>query len=363
MSIRFIFFFTLYFSAFTATALAPVYIEGQVQLQEAPDKMELVQWDVLARETTHITEFQPTNNSFATSLELSPGLYQLKYNKEEVWLALHPGDSIQVIITEKNPVFVSGSSDTRELEKYEAYRKRSFDQLVKVVRDEMRDAVSSRDQQKIEFLALQEHENYQEHLHVLMDYVQKMPDTSLAIYYTALRWVGDEYIDFLQNLMQRFSLHYPQLELTHQMQQKVDQLAKVAIGAKAPEVLLNDTLYDFSKGTLTLVEFWASWCMPCRRANPHLKELYESYHPKGFNLLGISLDYKASAMEKAVVADGISWPVFTDEKVYNSPLAQAYNISAIPSNFLINSDGIIVAKNLHWQKLDGLLRKQLTSER
>ncbi len=107
------------------------------------------------------------------------------------------------------------------------------------------------------------------------------------------------------------------------------------------KIALNDV-----KGKYTLIDFWASWCGPCRKENPNVVEAYKKYHDKGFNVLGVSLDKDKSKWEAAIAKDGLEWNHISNLKHWNEPIAQSFGIRSIPQNFLIDKDNKIVAVNL-----------------
>ncbi len=137
------------------------------------------------------------------------------------------------------------------------------------------------------------------------------------------------------------------------------------IGAKAPEfkaptpdggeLALNNALGE----KLTLVDFWAAWCKPCRAENPNIVKVYEKYHNKGFNVLGVSLDRTAEAWKKAIEDDGLTWQHVSHVAYFNDPIAKLYNIDAIPAAFLLDENGIIVAKNLRGPALEAKVAELL----
>jgi len=137
------------------------------------------------------------------------------------------------------------------------------------------------------------------------------------------------------------------------------------IGAKAPEftaptpdggeLALNDALGK----KLTLVDFWAAWCKPCRAENPNIVKVYEKYHDKGLNVLGVSLDRTAEAWKKAIEDDGLAWQHVSHVAYFNDPIAKLYNIDAIPAAFLLDENGIIVAKNLRGPALEAKVAELL----
>jgi len=101
------------------------------------------------------------------------------------------------------------------------------------------------------------------------------------------------------------------------------------------------------KSKALLVDFWASWCGPCRRSMPELVKTYNEYSPRGLQIVGISLDDNKAKWEEATQADGITWPQFSSLKGWEEPAAKTYGVSGIPHTVLIDRNGVIVAKNLH----------------
>jgi thiol-disulfide isomerase/thioredoxin len=105
------------------------------------------------------------------------------------------------------------------------------------------------------------------------------------------------------------------------------------------------------KGKMVLVDFWASWCGPCRAENPFVVKAYEMYHPKGLAIVSVSLDDNETDWKAAVAKDHLNWIHVSSLKGFDEPAAKLYGISAIPQNFLIDSAGTIVAKDLRGDAL------------
>jgi thiol-disulfide isomerase/thioredoxin len=118
------------------------------------------------------------------------------------------------------------------------------------------------------------------------------------------------------------------------------------------------SLRDF-KGHVTLLEFWASWCGPCRESNPGLVKTYNKYSGRGFRILGVSLDDDKEKWLKAIKDDGLMWTHVSDLKQFDNAAADLYHISGIPSNFLIDETGKVIAANLHGKELEEYLGKLL----
>ncbi len=138
-------------------------------------------------------------------------------------------------------------------------------------------------------------------------------------------------------------------------------------GAVAPEVSLADaegkqvTLSSF-RGKYVLLDFWASWCGPCRGENPNVVAAYEKFKDKNFTVLGVSLDNQKDAWQKAIKSDNLVWTQVTDLKGWNSPAVAAYNVHAIPANFLIDPNGKIIAHDLRGSALEEKLQAELNGK-
>jgi peroxiredoxin len=140
--------------------------------------------------------------------------------------------------------------------------------------------------------------------------------------------------------------------------------AQIKSGHPAAEISLPDSggnmirLSDL-KGKLVLVDFWASWCGPCRNNNPHLIRLYNKYHREGFQILGVSIDNNKTDWEKAVLQDKLEWIQVNDSKGWDGPAAVAYEINAIPASFLVDKEGIIRKTGLMGRSLESEIRSLL----
>jgi thiol-disulfide isomerase/thioredoxin len=143
----------------------------------------------------------------------------------------------------------------------------------------------------------------------------------------------------------------------------------IEIGQVPPEIILitpdgKEMKLSDLRGKMVLIDFWASWCAPCRRENPYLVEVYKKYKDadfkegKGFVIFSVSLDTKQESWEKAIADDKMDWPYHvSDLKGWRSQPAQDYGVRMIPASYLINGNGVILEMNLRGDKLESTLKK------
>ena len=148
-----------------------------------------------------------------------------------------------------------------------------------------------------------------------------------------------------------------QMEEFQYMNGKLERMKAVAVGQPYTDFGLNTPQGDLLKvsdvhnGNVLLIDFWASWCGPCRRANPELVELYAEYHDQGFDILGVSLDRDRESWLKAIEDDNLTWHHISDIRYWDCAGAELYGVPAIPHTVLVDREGIIHSKKLHGKEL------------
>ena len=141
------------------------------------------------------------------------------------------------------------------------------------------------------------------------------------------------------------------------LNERVKIMKAVSVGQKAPDFTLSDpagnpvVLSSKFGPKLLLIDFWASWCQPCRQENPNVVKVYNEYHKKGFDIVGVSLDKTKDAWVKAISDDKLAWTHVSDLQYWNNAAAKLYAVNSIPANFLLDETGKIIGRNLRGEAL------------
>lgn len=168
----------------------------------------------------------------------------------------------------------------------------------------------------------------------------------------------------LDSIVAGFPQEISKSEYVVKLKEMADAMRKTAIGVVAPDFTMNDLQgkpiqLSSLRGKVVMIDFWASWCGPCRQENPNVVKVYQQYHDKGFEILGVSLDNDKAAWQQAINQDQLSWLHVSDLQKWDNSAARLYAVNSIPQTYLLDKDGKIIAKGLRSQELAAKLAELL----
>lgn len=268
-----------------------------------------------------------------------------------------------------NTYNVEGSEDSKlfweiNMASADSYRKRDslqkiFQAFVNMTQmDSLRIDSMSNELEKPYTQLVNEHNEY------LKNFIEKHI-SSFASLAAIQQLQPDEFMDTYFKLDDGLFAKYPNSKYIKAFHEGVSSSRKLGVGTMAPEINMNTPserplALSSLKGKVVLIDFWASWCGPCRAENPNVVKAYKKFQSKGFDIYSVSLDKDMEKWKQAIKADGLTWSSHVcDFKFWQSPVVALYNFNAIPTNVLIDRDGKILAKNLRGEALEAKLAEVL----
>lgn len=185
-----------------------------------------------------------------------------------------------------------------------------------------------------------------------------------VVYLTFIRLMQQYDEDYIRQLANIYAKEYPSSEIAKKLIASLPKGAP-AVGEAAPEISLTNPegkkmSLSSLKGKVVLIDFWASWCGPCRRENPNVVNVYNKYKDKGFTVFSVSLDNKKEDWMQAIQKDNLTWESHvSDLKGWKSAAAATYGVKGIPATFLIDKEGKVIATNLRGESLEAALKELL----
>ena len=286
-----------------------------------------------------------------------------KDDRSFITLIIQPGE--KVVLNTKmelgmNPYTLEGSPESENLKSVNKmlntfYTKRdSLSQIFQANQDN-RDLLM---QLQNEYSVLEENKT-----RYMRDFVRMQPG-SFACLAAAEQLDPDQDLDLFNLIDEELGKNYPNSSYYTEFHKVVENMSKLSIGSQAPDIILPNpegemVALSSLRGKVVLVDFWASWCKPCRMENPNVVRAYEKFNDRGFEIFGVSLDQERGAWLQAIESDGLRWTQVSDLKFWNSAVVKLYDIKGIPFALLLDQEGKIIAKNLRGpalhDKLDEIL--------
>jgi len=201
----------------------------------------------------------------------------------------------------------------------------------------------------------------------LIGWIEQNPTSYVAEYYIVNPLMYSLNTEELRAVFDNISPDLSASTMYKMIQSKLEVLEASAVGKPAPDFTMNDTLGNPQTlsshfGNYLLIDFWASWCGPCRADNPEMVAIYHKYHDKGYDVFGVSLDQKEDRWLKAITDDELVWDHVSDLKGWSNAASKLYGVSSIPHTVLIDPQGIIVARGLRTKELEAKLAEIFAAE-
>ncbi|REJ84510.1 MAG: AhpC/TSA family protein [Bacteroidetes bacterium] len=283
-------------------------------------------------------------------------------DRNQIYLLLHGGENV-TISGDANDLdktySIEGSEDSKLIQQLRSFELKLGDSLNSVYMSTRQDQPAAAD--SIGSI-LQKH-----YVSTMEEYSTRFINSNMnsLVALSATRFLNqDKNVTLLDDLGSNLDKKYPGNKYVKDYLAVVAELKKLPAGSPAPDFSLPDpsgkniSLSSF-KGKVVLLDFWASWCRPCRKTNPYLVSLYNKYKDQGFEIFQVSLDDNADAWKDAIAKDGLKWAHASELKKWNSDVVKAYGIEAIPFTLLLDKEGNIISKGLLGEELDRKIQEAL----
>jgi peroxiredoxin len=188
------------------------------------------------------------------------------------------------------------------------------------------------------------------------NFVKEHKNSVVSAYFTLAVLAGQVEGAELDSIVSKFTPEISASEYVIKLKEMIQEQKKTAVGVEAPDFTMNDpedkpVKLSSLRGKVVMIDFWASWCAPCRQENPNVVKLYNQYHEKGFEIIGVSLDKTKENWIQAIKDDQLSWIHVSDLQYWQNAVARQYGVNSIPQTYLLDKDGKIIAKGLRSEQL------------
>lgn len=255
-----------------------------------------------------------------------------------------------------NGLIVTGGASNQENNTIQNILK-SYYQQIKPLGDSLQAKMANKDTSNTQLLEARYMQLEQAQNNDVMRFIQANPKSYVAGFYAFLFFNSSTNTVAIDGVYNKLDKTVQTSYFGNQLKEISDRIkAADVVGKPAPDFTLptpdnKSVSLSSLKGKYVLVDFWASWCGPCRKENPNVVKAYNQFKDKNFTILGVSLDEDKGAWQAAIAKDKLTWTHVSDLKGWQSTAAALYNVQSIPANFLLDKDGKIIAKNLRGEDL------------
>ena len=293
--------------------------------------------------------------------EIDLGFIRIENEQINLPLILEEGKiEINIVKDSLHKSTLGGTPNNDKFQKFNTESRAISEKVAKFEKDngpEMQKAQMSNDTVTINKL-LKEYKKFQNEMNdYSKKFIKENPDAYLSVLLLE-NFLMRQYLtpEEIKSYFEGLDKDVKETKSGKKIKTALDSMSAIVIGKPAPNfsapspegktISLKESL-----GKVTIIDFWASWCGPCRAENPNVVALYNEFHPQGLNIIGVSLDKDAAKWKEAIAKDGLIWPHVSNLKFWEDPIAKQYNVQSIPATFILDEKGNIVAKDLRGEEL------------
>ncbi|MDQ3290331.1 MAG: AhpC/TSA family protein, partial [Bacteroidota bacterium] len=295
-----------------------------------------------------------------------PTVYRISLTDQNMFLLMLDNKEIQVEADAKdmNKTYAVKGSEEAELFKELTGRLEKMQAAGMQLQKRFEKASETANQDSVKVIQETYQSMQQRNVKAIKEFIKQHDKTAVAAFATLNLINPETDMGFADSMATVFNKNRPESQYTKALVKVLEPLKTLAVGKPAPDITLptpdgKPLSLSSLKGKYVLVDFWASWCGPCRQENPNVVRMYNKYKDKGFEIFGVSLDNSREKWLGAIQKDQLSWPHVSDLKGWESAAAQLYNIQAIPQTLLLDKEGKIIARNLRGPELEAKVAELL----
>ena len=313
----------------------------------------------LAKDTAVVTDGKFELKGITDGIDI--GFVRIENEEINLPLILEEGKiEINIVKDSLHKSTLGGTPNNDKFQKFNTESRAISEKVAKFEKDngpEMQKAQMSNDTVTINKL-LKEYKKFQNEMNdYSKKFIKENPDAYLSVLLLE-NFLMRQYLtpEEIKSYFEGLDKDVKETKSGKKIKTALDSMTAIVIGKPAPNfsapspegktISLKESL-----GKVTIIDFWASWCGPCRAENPNVVALYNEFHPQGLNIIGVSLDKDAAKWKEAIAKDGLIWPHVSNLKFWEDPIAKQYNVQSIPATFILDEKGNIVAKDLRGEEL------------